>query len=76
VKALVAILLMAMCSTLLAAQDQTRQSAYQHGQIILSGSHIKGRVMILFGGANDQNFLQALAVAPNKGVFICDNFAS
>lgn len=75
-KMLLAILLIAMYAPSLLAQDQTRQSAYQHGQIILSDSHIKGRVMILFGGTNDQNFLQALAVAPNKGVFICDNLDS
>jgi hypothetical protein len=69
-----AFLVLVGCTVTLPAQD--KKSATQHGQVFPTASHVKGQVLIIFGNKDEQDFLTALAVAPNQGTFICDNFDS
>jgi hypothetical protein len=65
------ILLLSLTSSVFA------QRADQYGQLSFSNaSSVEGKLIVLFGNANEQGFLKGLGAAPKKATFICDNIES
>jgi hypothetical protein len=58
---------------ILATRLFAQQKATQYGQVFPDAASVHGKVIMLFGNANEQGFLKGLQVAPKKATFICDN---